>query len=39
MRWIYHWTGLDGKRGHIRGVDLYTVRGGLITEKLSYLKD
>lgn len=38
MRWVYHWTNAAGISGHIRGIDLYTLRGGLITEKLSYVK-
>jgi ketosteroid isomerase-like protein len=38
MRWIYHWRDAAGAPGHIRGVDVYTVRGGLIAEKLSYVK-
>ncbi len=38
MRWTYRWTDAAGQSGHIRGVDVYTVRGGLITEKLSYVK-
>ena len=38
MRWIYRWIDLDGKAGHIRGIDVYTLRDGLITEKLSYVK-
>ncbi|MCZ2095250.1 MAG: nuclear transport factor 2 family protein [Anaerolineae bacterium] len=38
MRWVYHWTGADGSAGHVRGVDLYTLRDGLIAEKLSYVK-
>ena len=38
MRWNYHWTGADGRQGHIRGVDVYTIRDGLISEKLSYVK-
>jgi ketosteroid isomerase-like protein len=38
MRWTYHWIDPQGNAGHIRGVDVYTVRGGLITEKLSYVK-
>ncbi len=32
-RWRYDWTG-----GHVRGVDLFTVRDGLIAEKLAYVK-
>lgn len=33
QRWRYDWAG-----GFVRGVDLVTVREGLITEKLSYVK-
>lgn len=38
MRWTYHWQNPRGERGHIRGIDLYTLRGGLIAEKFSYVK-
>ncbi|MFZ5809175.1 MAG: nuclear transport factor 2 family protein [Chloroflexota bacterium] len=38
MRWKYHWEDREGKEGHVRGVDLFRVRNGLITEKLSYVK-
>jgi ketosteroid isomerase-like protein len=38
MRWVYTWTGLRGETDHIRGVDLFRVRDGLIAEKLSYVK-
>jgi uncharacterized protein (TIGR02246 family) len=38
MRWTFRWTDARGQPGHVRGVDLYTVRGGLIAEKLSYVK-
>jgi ketosteroid isomerase-like protein len=38
MRWSYHWVDQGGKGGHIRGVDLYTVRCEKIAEKLSYVK-
>ncbi len=38
MRWVYRWTGAAGVSGHIRGIDLYTVRDGLIAAKLSYVK-
>jgi ketosteroid isomerase-like protein len=38
LRWIYTWEDARGVEGHIRGVDLYRVRGGLIAEKLSYVK-
>ncbi len=33
VRWRYDWSD-----GHVRGVDLFTVRGGLIAEKLAYVK-
>ena len=33
MRWKYNWGS-----GHVRGVDIFKVRQGLITEKLSYVK-
>ncbi len=33
MRWRYR-----GGDGHVRGVDVYRVRDGLIAEKLSYVK-
>jgi SnoaL-like domain len=33
QRWRYKWAG-----GHVRGVDVFKVTGGLITEKLSYAK-
>jgi hypothetical protein len=35
---VYRWTGAAGVSGHIRGIDLYTVRDGLIAAKLSYVK-
>ena len=37
VRWVYHWV-RDGQPGHIRGVDLFKVSGGLVAEKLSYVK-
>jgi ketosteroid isomerase-like protein len=33
QRWRYSWVD-----GHIRGVDLFRVRDGLVSEKLSYVK-
>lgn len=33
QRWRYEWTG-----GHVRGVDLFTVEDGMVTEKLAYVK-
>lgn len=38
MRWRYTWDAESGATGHVRGVDVYRVRGGLIFEKLSYVK-
>jgi ketosteroid isomerase-like protein len=38
MRWTYHWRDAEGRPGHVRGVDLYRLRGGQIAEKLSYVK-
>jgi len=38
MRWIYHWVDASGAPGHVRGVDIFRLRGGLIAEKLSYVK-
>jgi hypothetical protein len=32
-RWRYDWDG-----GHVRGVDLFTVRDGLVTAKIAYVK-
>jgi ketosteroid isomerase-like protein len=33
QRWLYSWDG-----GHLRGVDLFTVRDGKVTQKLSYVE-
>lgn len=33
VRWSYDWGD-----GHVRGVDVFTVRGGLVAEKLAYVK-
>jgi ketosteroid isomerase-like protein len=38
MRWRYEWVEESGKKGHVRGVDIFQVRDGLITEKFSYVK-
>lgn len=37
-RWRYGWTNTDGTAGHVRGIDLFTVRDGKVAEKLSYVK-
>jgi ketosteroid isomerase-like protein len=33
QRWCYSWN-----RGHVRGVDVFKIRDGLVSEKLSYVK-
>ena len=38
VRWIYHFEDNNGDPGHIRGVDVFRVRGGLVAEKLAYVK-
>jgi ketosteroid isomerase-like protein len=38
VRWVYYWQNEAGQLGHIRGVDLFRLRDGKITEKLSYVK-
>lgn len=38
MRWRYEWVDEAGQKGHIRGVDIFQVKDGVITEKLSYVK-
>ena len=38
MRWKYSWEDIEGKKGHVRGVDIFRVEDGLIAEKFSYVK-
>ena len=38
VRWRYDWIDAAGKKGHVRGVDIFQVKNGLISEKLSYVK-
>lgn len=38
MLWRYEWIDAAGNKGHVRGVDLYQEKDGLIREKLSYVK-
>ena len=35
FRWTFHW---DDRGGHVRGVDVLTVRDGKVAQKLSYVK-
>jgi len=38
VRWRYDWVAHDGRPGHVRGVDVFTVRDGRVAEKLAYVK-
>jgi ketosteroid isomerase-like protein len=38
VRWRYTWRQDDGSEGHVRGVDVFRLRDGLISEKLAYVK-
>jgi predicted SnoaL-like aldol condensation-catalyzing enzyme len=38
MRWRYEWIEASGSGGHVRGIDLFKEKDGLICEKLSYVK-
>jgi len=38
MRWRYSWAEAAEQGGHVRGVDIFQVKDGLISEKLSYVK-
>jgi ketosteroid isomerase-like protein len=38
MRWRYSWLAASGEKGHVRGVDIFQVKDGFISEKLSYVK-
>jgi uncharacterized protein (TIGR03086 family) len=37
-RWRFSWLEPDGRRGHVRGVDVLRLRDGKVAEKLSYVK-
>jgi predicted SnoaL-like aldol condensation-catalyzing enzyme len=38
MPWRYDWTDADGKKGYVRGVDIFKLKDGFICEQLSYVK-
>jgi len=38
MLWRYDWVDAAGKKGYVRGVDIFQVRDGSICQKLSYVK-
>ena len=37
-RWVFFWDNPDGTRRHIRGVDVWRVRDGKVTEIRAYVK-
>jgi len=37
-RWRGEWTDTTGKPTHLRGIDIFRVQNGLITEQLTYVK-
>lgn len=37
VQWVYHWV-RDNQPGHVRGVDVFRVRNGKVSEKFSYVK-
>ena len=38
VRWRYDWRSDNGPPGHVRGVDIFRIRGGKVAEKLAYVK-
>jgi ketosteroid isomerase-like protein len=38
VRWLYTFVDREGNPGRLRGVDIFTVRDGRVSEKLSYVK-
>ncbi len=38
VRWRYTYTDADGGNHHLRGMDLFRIRDGLVAEKLAYVK-
>lgn len=38
QNWVYTWVDAQGRQGHIRGVDVFHLREGVITAKLSFVK-
>ena len=38
VRWRYDWKSRDGTPGHVRGVDIFRVREGKVSEKFAYVK-
>ena len=38
VQWTFRWVGQDGQPGSVRGVDLFKIRDGKVSEKLVYVK-
>ena len=38
VRWLYRWGGTNEPIGCVRGVDVFRVRDGKVSEKLAYVK-
>lgn len=38
VRWLHAWDHANGDKGHVRGIDVFRVRDGKVSEKLSYVK-
>ena len=38
VQWTYTFDTAEPERGHVRGVDIFRVRDGLVAEKSSYVK-
>ena len=38
VSWCYRWIELDGREGHVLGVDIFRVQDGKVSEKCSYVK-
>ena len=38
LQWRYEWTNSAGDKAHLRGIDIFQVKEGLISEQLSYIK-
>lgn len=38
VRWLFRWSDTGDENGHVRGVDVFRVRDGKVSEKYSYVK-
>ena len=38
VQWTFKWVGQDNQPGSVRGVDLFRIRDGKVSEKLVYVK-